>query len=165
MTVPDSVPSLFQSSVPLVPSSALKYRVLPTAVKLSGLLSEDPTRMSFTMTVPDSVPSLFQSSDPFKPLFPWKYRVDPRSTLLLEMNPSFSVVLMSLTRTVPPGVPSETQSSRPYSRLLMWANNFVGVTPTIQIDVPPTIPSLISSVPTKVPSVLHKLVPESEESE
>ena len=32
-TVPASVPSLFHSSVPWVPSSVWKYRVSPTAVR------------------------------------------------------------------------------------------------------------------------------------
>jgi len=60
--VPASVPSDFQSSKFVTPLSAVKYSVLPAAVRYEGLLLPLPGLMSFTGTVPAAVPSLFQSS-------------------------------------------------------------------------------------------------------
>ena len=62
MTVPASVPSLFQSSIPLTPSDALKKSVPWTFVRLAG--AELPTSgvTSMTRTLPASVPSLFHNS-------------------------------------------------------------------------------------------------------
>ena len=46
LTVPASVPSVFQSSLPLVPSLAVKNNVLPSIKKLEGELSAKTTLMS-----------------------------------------------------------------------------------------------------------------------
>ena len=54
-----------QSSLPVVPSSALKNSLLPTSVKLVGKELPVPALISLTMTVPAEVPSLLQSSRPF----------------------------------------------------------------------------------------------------
>src|SRR5262245_30499586 len=62
--VPFGVPSLFQSSVPVEPSSAEKYSVLSRTVRNPGLLQFFPGRMSLTSTVPPEVPSDFHSSYP-----------------------------------------------------------------------------------------------------
>ena len=66
-TVPAPVPSLFQSSLPLVPSFATKNNVPPKLIGLSGSADDVPERISFTNTVPPEVPSLFQSSLPLLP--------------------------------------------------------------------------------------------------
>ncbi len=66
-TVPAAVPSLFQSSLPLMPSLAEKNSVPFTLVRNAGIESPAPAMMSFTNTVPAAVPSLFQSSKPLPP--------------------------------------------------------------------------------------------------
>ena len=66
-TVPAAVPSLFQSSRPLVPSLAAKNSVPLTLVRELGEELLLPLTISFTNTVPSAVPSLFQSSRPFVP--------------------------------------------------------------------------------------------------
>ena len=63
-TVPASVPSLFHSSAPMEPPSALKNSVDPAAVMPDGEEAPVPGLMSLTCTVPASVPSLFHSSAP-----------------------------------------------------------------------------------------------------
>ena len=74
ITVPASVPSLFHSSFPFVPSLAWKNSVPSTFVSLSK--PEAPIRlMSFTMAVPPAVPSLFHSSLPLMPSSAVKNRV------------------------------------------------------------------------------------------
>ncbi len=45
-TVPALLPSLFQSSVPLVPLSALKYKIPLTSAKTCGLAPLEPARIS-----------------------------------------------------------------------------------------------------------------------
>ena len=84
ITVPDSVPSLFHSSLPWVPSSALKNSVSPTAISSVGRL-EPPGLglMSLTSTVPDSVPSLLYSSMvPSDAEFEAKKTVPPTAVVL-----------------------------------------------------------------------------------
>ena len=49
ITVPEAVPSLFHNSTPLIPSLAVKKRVLPTAVRRWGLLLLPPLRISLTI--------------------------------------------------------------------------------------------------------------------
>ena len=60
-TVPASVPSLFHSSLPFVPSSFPKNSVSPTTVNPSAREVPMPPRF-LTWTVPAAVPSLFHSS-------------------------------------------------------------------------------------------------------
>ena len=82
ITVPDSVPSLLQSSMPWVPSSARNSRwSLVAVIMAQSPLSNDPDAgkplelpglMSLTITVPDSVPSLLHSSLPLVPSSPEK---------------------------------------------------------------------------------------------
>ena len=66
--VPLERPLLFQSSRPLTPSSATKYRFVPTTVRYAGRPASKapliPGTISFTTVVPVLVPSLFQSSRP-----------------------------------------------------------------------------------------------------
>src|SRR4051794_37641244 len=62
--VPSGVPSLFQSSSPVVPSFAPKYNVFPAAVRNSSAEGWKPGLMSFTSPVPPLVPSLLPSSEP-----------------------------------------------------------------------------------------------------
>ena len=76
MTVPAAVPSLFQSSMPWMPSSAAKYAVPPTSV--SDQRYDGPGPMSFTITVPAAVPSLLQAH-PMGPSSAWKYSVPSTS--------------------------------------------------------------------------------------
>jgi len=68
-TVPLSDPSLFQSSLPLVPSSAEKNSQSPTRARFRGIEPMFPNvPMSFTVEVPGRVPSLLQISRPSDPL-------------------------------------------------------------------------------------------------
>ena len=64
--VPSGVPSLFQSSAPWVPSSALKNKLFPTAlIPARSKAPPSPGLMSLTRVVPPGVPSVFQSSTPW----------------------------------------------------------------------------------------------------
>ena len=63
-TVPAAVPSLFHSSSPVEPSSAVKNSVPFTFVRLLGSEPAPLGMMSLTRTVPAAVPSLFHSSTP-----------------------------------------------------------------------------------------------------
>src|SRR6266705_575035 len=65
-TVPASVPSLFQSSAPELPSLARKYSAPLKTVNPRGV-EPAPGLMFFTHTVPASVPLVFQSSTPEAP--------------------------------------------------------------------------------------------------
>ena len=78
IAVPPGVPSVFQSSEPLTPSSAAKNRVPFNPVKERGNEPSAPARMSATSTVPGPDPSLFQSSSPLTPSSATKNRVFPR---------------------------------------------------------------------------------------
>jgi hypothetical protein len=69
------VPSVFQSSSPLVKSLAVKKRVLPTTVRFLGLELPSPGKMLATRLV--VVPSVFQSSLPLLPSLAVKKRVLP----------------------------------------------------------------------------------------
>jgi hypothetical protein len=66
-TVPASVPSLLQSSLPFTGSVAAKKSVPFTFVRFDGNDGLAPGTMSFTRTVPASVPSLLQSSTSLRP--------------------------------------------------------------------------------------------------
>ena len=82
--VPAAVPSLFHSSRPLVPSSALKIELAVEAGEdCEGKLPSTPGRMSFTITVPAAVPSLFHSSRPLAPSSAVKNRVPSTSANVL----------------------------------------------------------------------------------
>ena len=85
-TVPVEVPLLFQSSRPLVPSSATKNSVPLTLVSQEGLELAEPELMSLTRTVPVEVPLLFQSSRPFVPSLAMKNSVP--LTLVSEEGPN-----------------------------------------------------------------------------
>ena len=65
---PDELVPIFQSSRPLVPSSAARTSEPFKLMRLAGREVMLPTLISFTSTVPTAVPSLFQSSRPFTPL-------------------------------------------------------------------------------------------------
>src|SRR4051794_27266755 len=65
--VPEEVPSLFQSTLPVVPSSVRKNSV---PLILTSEVGEElllPGTISFTRLVPAAVPSLLQSSTPLVP--------------------------------------------------------------------------------------------------
>ena len=66
-TVPAAVPSLFHSSRPCAPSSAVKYSVPSTFVRSRGIRSRPPGLMSLPARCRPSVPSLFHSSSPCTP--------------------------------------------------------------------------------------------------
>ena len=112
--VPASVPSLFQSSWPFVPSLAEKYRVPPTAVRLPGEELAAPGLMSLTMTVPATVPSLFHSSWPLVASLARKYSTAPTAVRFprVELPEPGS---KSLSMIVPAAVPSVFHSSVPSS--------------------------------------------------
>src|SRR5262245_62276079 len=67
-TVPDAVPSDFQSSTPLVPLLALKNSLPLMLVKEVGFDWVAPGLMSLTSLVPPAVPLDFHSSRPLVPL-------------------------------------------------------------------------------------------------
>ena len=115
ITVPAAVPSLFHSSRPFVPSSALKKSMPPTAVSAPILLSFKPGAMSFTITVPAAVPSLFHSSRLMLPSasLALKYSVLPTGVKSLKLPDTMLPGLMFLTGTVPAAVPSVFQSTCP----------------------------------------------------
>src|SRR5215212_7404049 len=127
--VPFSVPSLFHSSTPCLPSSAAKNNVLPQAVGVSGWLQplgmpQSPCLqrapggksrlMSLMSVVPFAVPSVFQSSSPCFLSHALKNvvlgDVDTKSSAPESPGPG----KMSLTSEVPAFVPSLFHSSSPY---------------------------------------------------
>ena len=63
-TVPSGVPSLLQSSWPVISSVARKNKIPFAAVRSCGTELSLPGLMSFTSLVPVAVPSLLQSSHP-----------------------------------------------------------------------------------------------------
>jgi hypothetical protein len=73
--VPASVPSLCHSSIPLLPSKAMKYRLPLAQVNLVGDPLLLPGQITLTRTVPASVPSLCHSSIPLLPSLAAKYRL------------------------------------------------------------------------------------------
>src|SRR5204863_1378886 len=108
ITVPSLVPSLFQSSVPLVPPSlAEKYNVPLRFVINAGSFCEFekadalPAAIDFTIDVVAAVPLLFQSSSPLEPLFAVKYSVPLRLIRFSGSELTFDPVRMSATRPVP----------------------------------------------------------------
>src|SRR5690606_6934160 len=62
--VPSAVPSLTQSSLPCVPSFALKKYLFRKTPRASILLENGPGLISSKSLVPDSVPSVDHNSDP-----------------------------------------------------------------------------------------------------
>src|SRR5258707_14334559 len=101
--VPAAVPSLFHSWPPLVPSSAVKYSVDPTAVREYGFEPAGPVTMSFTITVPAAVPSDFHNSTPLVPSSAGKYRSAP---------PPLQMRREALDLGVPRGHPARTRPPR-----------------------------------------------------
>src|SRR6266571_17747 len=75
-TVPASVPLVFQSSAPELPSLARKYSAPLKTVNPRGV-EPAPGLMFFTHTVPASVPLVFQSSTPEAPSLAAKNRPGP----------------------------------------------------------------------------------------
>ncbi len=74
--VPIAVPSVEYSSIPFIPSSAMKYNLFIKTVKKEGELLAEPALISLTKTVPTAEPSLFQSSVPcVVPLFAEKNKI------------------------------------------------------------------------------------------
>ena len=66
--VPSAVPSVIQSSWPLVPSLAEnRARPSPSGAMDDGKLAADPGLMSRSRPVPPAVPSVTQISSPFTP--------------------------------------------------------------------------------------------------
>jgi hypothetical protein len=111
-SVPAEVPSLLQSSVPLVPSFAEKNKVPFTSVSEAGDPPTPKGWISFTCSVPSGVPSLFQSA-----LATLKKSVSftaAGNTGSAEGGPRRKKPIRA---TVPSGVPSLFQSSR----VLRWS--------------------------------------------
>src|SRR5690606_16089234 len=149
--VPASVPSLFQSSWPLVPLSALKYNTPFTSVNSVGYPEGIPWLISFSSTVPALVPSLFQSSHPFISVA-GKYKTAFTLTKPLLPVP----VTTSLTRKVPASVPSLFQS-------LLFELKYNSAFTLVKFRrLPLPVPGLISftnTVPASVPSLFHNSLP------
>ena len=99
-TVPAAVPSLFHSSLPCVPSSAVKKSVPSTAVRTRGTMPPVGL-MSLTSTVPAAVPSLFHNSSPLRAVVGGEEEraADGDERPGTESPPG----LMSLTSVVPGG--------------------------------------------------------------
>jgi hypothetical protein len=74
ITVLALVPSVFQSSYPLVPSVAAKSKLLPIAPIGYGLELAVPVVVFISLTWVTVAPSVFHNSDPV-PLFAEKYSV------------------------------------------------------------------------------------------
>ena len=112
--VPPDVPSLFQRSLPWMPSLAMKNRSSPSATG-RGMKTEpfvvSAGLTSFTRTVLDSVPSLFQSSWPCTGSEASNSTV-PFSSRMSSICDPADPGLMSLRRVVPASEPSLRQSSR-----------------------------------------------------
>ncbi len=169
-TVPAAVPSLFHNSSPLTSSKAVKYRVLPTAVKLRGPEPLEPGPMSATRTVPAAVPSLFHNSSPLTSSKALKYRVLPTAVRLrgLELKPPVITPpeleepgRMSLTRTVPAAVPSLFHNSLPFTPSSEVKYKVLPTTvrlPGEELEEPGRM-SLTRTVPSAVPSLFHNSVP------
>ncbi|GCA81669.1 hypothetical protein MiTs_03688 [Microcystis aeruginosa NIES-2521] len=162
-TVPAAVPSLFHNSVPLTPSSAVKYRVLPTAVRLRGSERKPPGRISLTRTVPAAVPSLFHNSSS-KLSVGVKNRVLPTAVRLSGLEEPQGTPppgQISLTRTVPAAVPSLFHNSKPLTPSLALKNR---VLPTavrrlgLELEEPGRI-SLTRTVLAAVPLLFHNSKP------
>src|SRR5262249_4249747 len=81
-TVPAAVPSLFHSSRPCVPSSAVKNSLPLTSVSHQGYEVALPGLRSLTSTVPAARPSLFHSSRPLTPSCAVKEAVEPITAIL-----------------------------------------------------------------------------------
>ncbi|GCL48269.1 hypothetical protein NIES3787_39850 [Microcystis aeruginosa NIES-3787] len=148
------------NSAPLTPLSALKNRVLPTALRLLGLELEAPGRMSPTKTVPAAVPSLLHNSSPFTPSLTVKNRVLPTAVRRLGLELE-EPARMSLTKTVPADVPSLFHNSLPFTPSSAVKNR---VLPTavrfsrLELEEPARI-SLTRTVPVAVPSLFHNSRP------
>src|SRR5215217_2050508 len=127
--VPFSVPSLFHSSTPCLPSSAAKNTCLPMTVTVSGWLQplgmpQSPCLqrapggksglMSLMSVVPFVVPSVFHSSSPCLLSHALKSivlgAIDTKPSTPESPGPG----TMSLTTLVPLLVPSLFHSSSPY---------------------------------------------------
>src|SRR5262245_60070145 len=115
MTVPCAVPSLFHSSKPCTPSSAVKNSVPLTSVRFpihaAGNPPAGPGLMSLTILVPAAVPSLFHSSRPCTPSSAVKNSVPLR---LVRNDGDKGPELSPLTGTVPAAVPSLFHSPTPW---------------------------------------------------
>src|SRR5258708_5807230 len=98
-SVPAAVPSLLQSSQPVLPTSALKNAVPPTLMIPLGNELLGPGRISLTILVPAVVPSLLHDAFPL-PLLPAVKNARPPTRV------SSDVAFTSFTSSVPPAVPS-----------------------------------------------------------
>src|SRR5258706_5566692 len=149
-TVPPSVPSVFHSSTPVLPSLAAKYNAVLNTVKPLG---EEPAPglglMSFTRTVPASVPSLFHSSGPVTPSSAEKNQAPLRKTnsegKRVPPSPgkewSVAVLLMSFTSAVPAAGPSGFPSSLPLAPALAARRKKVGAGTGVELTLLPPPPA------------------------
>src|SRR6266581_374665 len=153
-TVPASVPLVFQSSTPEVPSLAAKYSAPLKTVNPEGEEPIGPGLMSFPRTVPATVPSLFQSSAPELPSLARKYSAPLKTVNPRGVEPAPG--LMFFTHTVPASVPLVFQSSTPEAPSLA-AKNRPGPTAPAQpspplLSPPPLAPPQPTIVRVKSPS-------------
>src|SRR5215213_284285 len=185
--VPFSVPSLFHSSTPCLPSSAAKNTCLPMTVTVSGWLQplgmpQSPWSqrapggksglMSLTSLVPFSVPSVFHSSSPCFLSHALKNVVLGAVETMSSGSEVPGPGTMSLTSLVPHLVPSLFHSSSPYLTVVAWkkihflvrntlsgADEPVSVFSIFLITRGPGSMSLTSFVPGFVPLLLHSSSP------
>jgi len=127
ITVPAAVPSLFQSSSPLMPSLAVKHNTPFMTVKLAEekfIELPNPTKMSLTISVPAAEPSDFHNSYPFMLLFAIKYSTPFKLASWLGKGKLLAApAFISFTISVPAEVPSLFQSSTPFVPLSALKNN------------------------------------------
>ena len=178
--VPAPVPSVTQSSVPVVPCVAENtVRPFGAAAKLDGAPpfptvsppeTTVPGFMSASIDVPAAVPSVIQSSDP---LVPSLARNSARPGAIEKNEPGTldpgtsepkdgGRVRMSRNSEVPAAVPSVTHNSVP--AILLFAENNIRPLPRSKNPVAPLVlvPAKMSDkskVPASVPSVIQGSVP------
>src|SRR5919106_755000 len=163
-------PSLFQSSGPLRPSSAMRNTSPPASVRRRGLELSFPGRMSATRSVPEVVPSLRHSSSPWDRSSAENNRVSPASVSQRGPNK----LGKPFTRAVPEGAPSLLQSSHVWVCLPVctpatknrvfpaFAISGKQLGPISAAQYRTRVKSFSRTVPAAVPSLLHSsLLPPS----
>src|SRR4029453_9428661 len=154
--VPGQVPSLFQSSRPLLASTRVKKSVEPTAVKSRGSAAAPSTA---TCTDPGPVPSLFHSAQPVPGSEATKKGVLATSVRYRGVEP-VGPATMSLTRVGVLG-PSARQSSSPVPGAEAEKNRVVPIAPRYcgnELALP-GVRSATSAVPGRDPSLLQSSTP------
>src|SRR5262245_20783293 len=161
-SVPASVPSLVQSSVPDPGVDARKNNRLLNTTSPEGLDPPAPGLMSLTRVVPSAVPSVRHNSVPLVSGTPALKKSTPlRTAPGLEMLVDPAPGLRSATSCVPSAVPSLFHSSTPLEGSLAPKKTVPPMTPKKNglEEFGPAAMSRTSAVPSAVPSVRHNSLP------